>query len=152
LAALEATLQLACDADRAAERIPLWSMLATPVAKLSTRAHALASVLRAELHLTATVVPADSFTGGGSAPVQPIPTAAVALAPPFANHLTSEAALARALRMGDPPVVARVQNGLVFLDLRTVPEDRDPVLLDAIREVCHDRSSMALSTGTPDGE
>jgi L-seryl-tRNA(Ser) seleniumtransferase len=152
LAALEATLHLAFDADRAAQRIPIWSMLAMPVSKISTRAHALANVLRDELGLDANVVPAESFTGGGSAPVHPIPTAAVAIAPPLPAHLDSEAALATALRTCDPPVVARVQKGLVLLDLRTVPEDRDADLLDAVREVCHDRNTTARLKGTRDGE
>jgi L-seryl-tRNA(Ser) seleniumtransferase len=147
LAALEATLRLASHADQAAERIPLWSMVALSVAKLRERASALARLLRDELGLDAAVVAADSFTGGGSAPVQPIPTAALALAPPYAAGLATEAALATALRQCNPPVVARVQKGLVLLDLRTVPEDRDPDLLDAIREVCHDRNTAARSSG-----
>jgi L-seryl-tRNA(Ser) seleniumtransferase len=152
LAALEATLRLASDADRAISRIPLWSMITTPVSKLSARAHSLAKVLRDQLGLGATVVPADSFTGGGSAPIHPIPSAAVAISPPFAAHLDSESALAKALRQGDPPVVARVQKGLVLFDLRTVPEDRDADLLDAVREVCHDRSTTARSDapGSPE--
>jgi len=147
LAALEATLRLASDADRAAARIPLWAMIATPVSKLSERARAIANVLCDELGLDAAVVPADSFLGAGSAPIHPIPTAAVGISPPFPAHHDSEAALAKALRQGDPPVVTRVQKGLVLLDLRTVPEDRDPDLLDAIRQVGHDRSTTARSNG-----
>ncbi|MFI5456646.1 MAG: L-seryl-tRNA(Sec) selenium transferase [Isosphaerales bacterium] len=141
LAALDATLRLALDVDRAAARIPLWAMISTPVSKLSARAHSLAKVMRDELGLGAAVVPADSFLGGGSAPIHPIATAAVGISAPFPAPLDSEAALAKALRQGDPPVVARVQRGLVLLDLRTVPESRDPDLLDAIREVCHDRNT-----------
>ena len=147
LAALEATLRLASDADRAGARIPLWSMITMPVSKLSARALSLATILRDELGLTTSLVPAESFIGGGSAPVHPIPTVAVAISPPFPAPHDSEAALARALRQGVRPVVARVQKGLVLLDLRTVPEDRDPDLLDAIRSVCHDRSSKAPSNG-----
>jgi L-seryl-tRNA(Ser) seleniumtransferase len=150
LAALEATLRLAADADRAALRIPLWSMVAMPLAKLKARADSLAKILRAELGLDATVVKTDSCTGGGSAPVQPIESAAVALSPPFAAHLASESELATALRQCDPPVVARVQRGLVLFDLRTIPEDCDADLLDAIRKVCHDRDSAARSSESAD--
>jgi L-seryl-tRNA(Ser) seleniumtransferase len=152
LAALEATLCLAADAHAATERIPLWSMVATPVSRLEARAEALAKILRDELSLDARVVPAQSFTGGGSAPVQPIPTAAIAISPPLPAHLASEAALARALRQGDPPVVARVQNALVLFDLRTVPGDRDADLLDAIREVCHDRNTTVGSNQAANSE
>ena len=84
LAALEATLRLALDPERAAARIPLWSMIATPVAALSQRATRTRRQLFAiELGYHAAVVPAESFLGGGSAPIQPIPTAAVAISPPF---------------------------------------------------------------------
>jgi len=147
LAALEATLRLVADADRATARIPLWSMITTPISTLAIRAEKLVAVLRDELGLSAAVVPADSFIGGGSAPIHPIPTAAVGISPPFPAHHDSEAALARALRQGVPPVVARVQKGMILLDLRTVSEDRDPDLLDAVREVCHDRSTRAFSNG-----
>ena len=58
-------------------------MIATPLEALSDRAARLAAVFRAELGLNAAVVPAESYLGGGSAPVQPIPTVAVAVSPPF---------------------------------------------------------------------
>jgi L-seryl-tRNA(Ser) seleniumtransferase len=152
LAALQATLNLASDADTAAQQIPIWSMIAAPVSTISARAAALAKVLRDELGLDAKVVPAESFTGGGSAPSHPIPTTAVAIAPPLPAHLDSEASLANALRACDPPVVARIQKGLVLFDLRTVPEEDEADLLDALREVCHDRSATARSNRTRDGE
>jgi L-seryl-tRNA(Ser) seleniumtransferase len=145
LAALEATLRLVSDPDRAAMNIPLWSMITMPVSELERRARALATALRDELGFRAAVVPAESFIGGGSAPVLPIPTAAVAISPPFPTSHGSEEALARAFRRGDPPLVARVQKGMVLLDVRTVPIESDPDLLDAVRKVCHDRND---TTGT----
>jgi L-seryl-tRNA(Ser) seleniumtransferase len=141
LAALEATLRLAMDADHAVARIPLWTMIAAPLDLLASRAEALAAILRAELGLDATVRPGESFAGGGSAPIHPIPTAVVAVSPPFPAPHDSEAAWAKALRQGDPPVVARVQKGLVLFDLRTVPQAQEPGLLDAIRRVCRDRDT-----------
>jgi L-seryl-tRNA(Ser) seleniumtransferase len=139
LAALEATLGLAKDPERATARIPLWHMAAIPVETLARRASWLASALSSQLGATATVVPAESFLGGGSAPVHGIATVAVAIAPPFPRPFDSETLLVQALRQGNPPVVARIQKGLVVLDLRTIPEDRDADLLDAVRKVCHDR-------------
>ena len=44
-----------------------------------------------------------------------------------------------ALRRGDPPVIVRVQKGVVLLDMRTVPADCEADLLDALEKVCHDR-------------
>jgi L-seryl-tRNA(Ser) seleniumtransferase len=149
LAALEATLLLACDPDRAAGRIPLWSMLAAPLDALRERATNLAAIFRSELGLNAAAVPADSYLGGGSAPVQPIPSVAIAVSPPFPVGRGSASELARALRQGQPPVVTRVQKGLVLFDMRTVAQDHDSVLLDSVRKVCHDRKTPAGHNGPP---
>jgi L-seryl-tRNA(Ser) seleniumtransferase len=138
LAALEATLRLAGDPEHAADQIPLWKMMATPLPLLTERAERLAAALRAELGLDARAIADHSFIGGGSVPIQPIPTAVVALAPPFPAPHESEAAWARALRRGQPAVVARLQGGRVLLDLRTVAEDQEPRLLEAIRRVCRE--------------
>jgi L-seryl-tRNA(Ser) seleniumtransferase len=149
LAALEATLILASNADRAVARIPLWSMIVAPLAELTARAMALTAAFRSELGLNAEVVATESYLGGGSAPGQQISSAAVAISPPFPILEHSESSFARALRQGDPPVVTRVQKGIVLFDLRTIPRDRDGVLLDAVRKVCHDRKSLAGSNGPP---
>ena len=116
---------------------------------LSERASELAAIFRSELGLNAAAVAAESYLGGGSAPLQPIPSVAVAVSPPFPIARDSECELARALRQGDPPVVARVQKGLVLFDLRTVAADHDAVLLDSVRKVCHDRRTQAGSNGPP---
>ncbi len=141
LAALEATLRLAEDSGHAVDRIPLWAMIAAPLDELSARAEAIAAVLRSEMGLNARAVPSEAFIGAGSVPIRAIPSAAVAVSPPFPvpDREGSEAAWAEALRHGDPPVVGRVQNGRVLLDLRTVARDQEPQMLDAIRRVCQDR-------------
>jgi L-seryl-tRNA(Ser) seleniumtransferase len=92
-------------------------------------------------------VQADSFLGGGSAPIQPIPTAAIAISPPFPPPYESEAAFAKALRQGEPPVIVRVQKGIVLLDMRTIPATSEADLLDALREVCHDRGGKGAGNG-----
>jgi L-seryl-tRNA(Ser) seleniumtransferase len=148
LAALEVTLGLIRDGTQAAARIPLWRMIGTPLSELEARAGRLAEALRAELGLNASVIPSQSFIGGGSAPVRPIPTAAVAILPPFPPPYGSEGAWAQALRLGEPPVVPRVQGGAVLLDLRTVSERDEEALLDAIRRTCHDRGPGAVADGS----
>jgi L-seryl-tRNA(Ser) seleniumtransferase len=150
LAALEATLRLVLDPERAVARIPLWSMIWAPVSVLSERAASLAGSLSVDPGYHAAVVSAESYLGGGSAPIQPIPTAAIAISPPFPAPFTSEAALAKALRLGDPPVIVRVQKGVVLLDMRTVSPDCDAHLLDALRKVCHDRRSEGRRNGLVD--
>jgi L-seryl-tRNA(Ser) seleniumtransferase len=143
LAALEATLRLARDAGHAVDRIPLWAMIAAPVADLTARAESLAEALRSEMALEARAVPSEAFIGGGSVPIQAIPSAAVAVFPPFPvpQREGSEAAWAESLRLGDPPVVARLRDGCVLLDLRTVGRDQEPQMLDAIRRVCQDKGA-----------
>jgi len=133
LAALEATLRLALDPDRAAARIPLWSLLSVPLARLTERAGRLAATFRVGLGLEATVIESTAYLGGGSTPVEPIPTAVVRVGPPFPAPWASEAAWARALRLGDPPVVARVRGGAVLFDLRAIAEADDPALERAVR-------------------
>jgi L-seryl-tRNA(Ser) seleniumtransferase len=147
LAALEATLRLALDGDRSGARIPLWSMAAAPVEVLWQRATVLAKALSDWDGYHAQAVKSDSFLGGGSAPIEVIPSAAVAIAPPFPAPFDSESGLAKALRMGDPPVVARVQRGIVLLDLRAVPAAREADLLDALGKVCHDRRGAGPRNG-----
>ncbi|QEH35888.1 L-seryl-tRNA(Sec) selenium transferase [Aquisphaera giovannonii] len=139
LAALEATLALIADPAHAASRLPLWRMIGADVGSIRRRAERLAAGLRDELGLDASVVESESFLGGGSAPVSPIPTAAVRVGPPFPAGSPSESSWARALRRGDPAVVPRVSRGAVLFDLRTVAEAEEAGLLDAIRRSCHDR-------------
>ena len=132
LAALEATLTLALDPALAGDRIPLWAFLDVPPADLVRRAEALAGRFRAEWGLEASVVEGSAFLGGGSTPAEPIPTASVRVGPPFPAAHPSEAAWARALRLGEPPVVARVQGGAVLFDLRAIPEGDDRSLAEAV--------------------
>ena len=140
LAALEATLRLISDADRARDRIPLWAMISSPLFQITARAEALAGTLKTELGLKASAEASEAYIGGGSAPIHAIPSAAVALSPPFPYPLdeASEAEFARRLRLGDPPVICRVRKGVVILDLRSVGCEEEPRLLDAIRLVCQD--------------
>lgn len=148
LAALEATLGLLISGATGAGRIPLWRMLAIPLPELEARAERFADVLQREMGLSVTLVATDSFIGGGSTPAQPLPTMAVAVAPPFPPPHTSEGAWAQALRTGDPPVLPRTSRGSVLFDLRTVAPHEEASLLDAIRYTCHDQKpDPRLSSG-----
>ena len=140
LAALEVTLDLIRDQRQGDPRIPLWKMLTTTVPQLAARAERFAAILRDRLKLDASVIASESFIGGGSVPVQPIPTVVVRVGPRYPSCFGSEAAWAQALRTGDPPVVPRVAQGAVLFDFRTVAECEEPSLLDAIRQTCHDQT------------
>ncbi len=128
LAALDAVLA-DHEAGRAPQRIPVVRMLSLTAAEVEGRARQLARRLAdSDSALAVSVEPGESAVGGGAAPTVGIPTAVVTVAHP---SLSPDAFAAR-LRTGTPPVVARVAEGRLVLDLRTVePEDEDR-LLDAI--------------------
>jgi L-seryl-tRNA(Ser) seleniumtransferase len=134
LAALEATLRLALDPALAAQRLPLWRFLTTPVESLRERAARVASALRADPGLSAAEVDSTALLGGGSAPGDPLASAAVRVVPPLPAPWASEGSWARALRQGAPPVIARVHGGAVVFDLRAVDPADDETLVLAVRK------------------
>jgi L-seryl-tRNA(Ser) seleniumtransferase len=116
LAALEATLALSRDPATAVRRIPVLGMLTAPPEALAERAERLAR--RAPAAYRPRVLPGVSVVGGGAFPDATLPTSLVALEPGPGGA----EALATRLRAGDPPLVARVADGCVLLDPRTLPE------------------------------
>lgn len=131
LAALEATL--AAHARAAFDEIPALRMLALTTEELTRRARSFISKLRRR-HLTTAlnceIVIGQSAIGGGAAPTTHPPTALIAL-----THQTlSTTALEEALRHSSPPVIARIAEGKVLLDLRTVSADEEAELLAALEK------------------
>jgi L-seryl-tRNA(Ser) seleniumtransferase len=146
LAALEATLRLALDPALAGRRIPLWTFLNMPLERLRERAERLAVRFRDECNLSVSVLDSVSYLGGGSAPGTPLSTAVVRVGPPFPPPFPTEGDWAHALRRSIPPVVARVRGGAVLFDLRTLAEDEDRLLADAVR-----RTTAPRAEGPDDG-
>ena len=124
LAALEATLALYRDPHTARATVPVLAMLTAPELEVRARALALVDRLRAR-GFGADVVPTIATVGGGAFPAARIPSAAVALR-------TDPVATEARLRAGNPAVVARIADGAVLLDLRTVPQSLDAGLGDAV--------------------
>ena len=124
LAALESTLSICRDPARAMREIPILAMLAEPVEALAARAEDLVRQLQGS-GLAARVVRTEAQVGGGSFPDTTIPSVAVALEGDADR-------LAARLRAGDPPVVGRIQDDVLLLDLRTVRADEDEQLRAAI--------------------
>ncbi|MCW2833734.1 MAG: selA [Nocardioides sp.] len=112
LAALEATL--------IGPESPVAVALGRRVEALRVRAHDLTDALPPELR--AEVVDSDGAVGGGGAPGVTLPSCAVAL----------PARLATALRAGDPPVVGRIMEGRLLLDLFAVAPEEDADLVAAL--------------------
>jgi L-seryl-tRNA(Ser) seleniumtransferase len=127
LAGLQATLlhYVRGDAERA---IPVWRMLSASLSELNRRAQRWTRQL-ADAGVDATVMDGYSTTGGGSLPGETIPTRLVAIA------VDSPDALAAQLRDCEPPVIARIENGLLCLDPRTVLSEQESPLLAALLSV-----------------
>lgn len=133
LAALEATLlhYLKGEAER---EIPVWRMIAATPEQLRARATTWAEEL-SKRGLHCRVEPGESTVGGGSLPGDTLPTWLLALTPtPHGDTSATRQAgeWAARLRQGTTPVVARVEKGLLMIDPRTVAEDEEGSLLDAL--------------------
>jgi L-seryl-tRNA(Ser) seleniumtransferase len=129
LAALEATL----DAHRRAafDEIPTLRMLALTTVEIESRAQSFVSKLMERLStpaLSFDIIEGESAIGGGSAPTTHPPTVLIALT----HETLSSDTLEEALRQSSIPIIARIAEGKVLLDLRTVAEDEEPALLAAL--------------------
>ena len=127
-AALEATLQ-AYAGDRPLE-VPVMRMIALSIEEIDQRATRLATRLT-DGTLSATVIDGISTIGGGSAPGSALPTRLVRV-----KHASLDATgLERALRQQNPPVIGRIENDHVVLDLRTVFPTQEDELVEALQRV-----------------
>jgi L-seryl-tRNA(Ser) seleniumtransferase len=124
LAALEATLSMYRDPDGARHTVPVLAMLAAPVDSLRERAESIVRHL-ARAGANARVADTEAQVGGGSFPDATLPSVGVAVE-------GDAESLAAALRAGDPPVVGRIRDGVLLLDLRTVPAPDDDRLRAAV--------------------
>jgi L-seryl-tRNA(Ser) seleniumtransferase len=125
LSALEATLMLYREPERAVREIPALAMLTASVESLVARAEVLLMELQSR-GITTAIVETEATVGGGAFPTARIPSIALAL-----NGASASKVQAR-LREAPVPVVGRITNGRVLLDLRGVLPDTEPLLLSAI--------------------
>lgn len=134
LAALEATLlhYLKGEAER---EIPIWRMIAAHPEQLRARATAWANEL-SNRGLNCKVEPGQSAVGGGSLPGDTLPTFLLSFTPgshvEMAGSTRQVGEWAARLRQAATPVVARVDNGSLVIDPRTVAEEEEESLLDAV--------------------
>jgi L-seryl-tRNA(Ser) seleniumtransferase len=128
-AALEATLMEYVRQNYAA--IPTVRMMLMPAEEIRRRAEALAAKLRRAPHLQVEIIAGKSLIGGGSAPDSTLATFLLAVT---AASLSADELAAR-LRGHTPAIVARVEEGRVLLDLRTVFEHEELVVAKALYEI-----------------
>jgi L-seryl-tRNA(Ser) seleniumtransferase len=131
LSALEATLRLYLEPERAIREIPVLSMLTAPVKDIEARAEAVAAKLRA-VGIDVNVASSSASVGGGAFPTAAIPSRAIVLS---RNAQEAE----KRLRLGEPTVIGRISERSLLLDLRSVLPREDDLLAEAIMKLRHDK-------------
>jgi len=117
IAALEGTLGLYLDPERAAREVPVLRMLHEPAESVRARAERLAKASGGEVEETVARV------GGGALPLAELPSFACAV----------EEGLAQPLRAGEPPVVGVIRDGRLLLDCRTLTDAEAEEAVAAVR-------------------
>jgi L-seryl-tRNA(Ser) seleniumtransferase len=127
LAALEATLNSYLDGT-AEEDLPTLRMIKTPIHQVEQRAAGLAEALKKSIpDLEVDVAPSVARSGGGTLPTYEIPSFAVRFGGTDAEALAGE------LRSVDPPVIGRVREGSLWLDVRTLLPGDEEAVIGAVR-------------------
>jgi L-seryl-tRNA(Ser) seleniumtransferase len=127
-AALEATLLVYIKRDH--EAIPVLKMIRLTRDEIGKRAKVLAGQVRSP-KMKVEVSDGESLMGGGAAPSAVLPTRLVALS---CEGLSADELAAR-LRASNPPIIARVEEGRVLLDLRTVFVEQDELIAAALDRI-----------------
>jgi L-seryl-tRNA(Ser) seleniumtransferase len=127
-AALEATLM--DYVSQKGSNLPVQKMLKTDAAEIFSRCSRISSHVNCA-ELAAEVVPVQSLIGGGTAPTARLQSAAISL-----HHATLQPEqLLLTLRRLDPPVIGRIHDNQVLLDLRTVEPEFDSTLASLLRQI-----------------
>ena len=120
LIALQETLRIYLEPERINEEIPLFRMLSQPLSAIEKRADVLCDLLDRE-GFAAEVCQLKTEVGGGSAPGIFLDSAGIRLSPQENGFRLNE--FERALRCGEPGIIAFIQKDSLVLDLRTIPDE-----------------------------
>jgi len=132
-AALEVTLRLYLDEEKLFTELPTLRMLTIPAGTLESRARALAAAIESACgdSYDVTTAPDVSRAGGGALPMADIPTTVVSVAP----RAGSVVELEQRLRLGEPTIVARIKDGRLLLDPRTLKPAEETEITDALARI-----------------
>jgi len=121
LAALESTLRLYRDEEKASRVIPTLQMIMLPLEVIQKRAHRLVEGLKkigsTRMHIR--LLERSSKTGGGALPLMELPSLCVAVQIEGISPNTLE----KMMRYNDPPIIARIEDDWYVMDPRTIQED-----------------------------
>ncbi|RUM88779.1 MAG: L-seryl-tRNA(Sec) selenium transferase [Thermodesulfatator sp.] len=138
LAALEGTLRIYREPEKALSKIPTLKMLSMSQEETKLRAENLRQALAAlglndlDVDLTETI----SRVGGGALPLQNLRSTAVTLElkKGTGDGKSGVAGLERELRLGDPPVIVRIEDDRILMDVRTIKEDQFTLVAECVRK------------------
>ena len=133
LAALESTLSLYRDKDKAVNSIPTLRMLTTGIADIEKKAEKLGRLLENISHdnLHVKVFNISSKAGGGSLPLLDIPSKCVGVE---IKNITAHR-IEVYMRNNKPPVIGRIEERMFIMDLRTIQDDEFTIIEDAFKKI-----------------
>ena len=127
LAALHQTLLHYLQGE-ATQKIPVWKMISMPLEELDERSRIAAEAIGPR----AKVVDGFSAVGGGSLPTDQLPSKLISLSP--SEHVKIEKT-AEKIRKNTPHIIARIEDGNLIFDFRTVVPENDKEIIEAIKRV-----------------
>ena len=130
LAALESTLRLYRDEEKAVQAIPTLRMMLQPIATLEEKAGRLKKMLESTGRSRLTVASLDlvSRPGGGSLPLLELPSKGLGVK---IDGLSANA-IEKSLRLNSPPIIGRIEDDLYTMDMRTLQDDELETIRSAI--------------------
>ncbi len=130
LAALEATLRLYRDPEKAASQIPTLAMISAPEKALAAKARSLEAKIRKKAvpGLKTGRLSTGSRVGGGALPLESLKSFGVTLA----HQSLSASGMEKVLRAASPPVIGRIEQDTFILDVRTIDKNEITLLADTI--------------------
>lgn len=132
LGMLEYVLRLYLDESRAKEEIPTLNMLLCSLDVLTNKAEALyKSIKQNQTMINVEIIDTKSIVGGGAFPVEYLLSKGVLISIPG----LSASALEKALRRNSIPIIGRIENNKLILDVRTVQYDEIDIIADALKDI-----------------
>ena len=138
LAALDATLSQYLDMGKAAREIPTVWMLTQPLSEIDRKAELLSAGIRSlNSGLSVSIQDDTSQSGGGALPTGNFPTRTVCIR----HDQLSANKMESALRLNKPHIIARIKEGMVIFDPRTLNDGEIESIILAFRALCADPSA-----------
>lgn len=131
LAGLEATLYQYLDMEKAVKEIPTLWMLTQPLSEIERKAKLLHKGMENIPGISVSILDEQSQSGGGALPTGFLPTKVVAIS----HERLGAEQIEFGLRTGRPHIIARIKEGLVLFDPRTLNDDEIGKIVDAIRRL-----------------